>query len=79
MGGAVKGSQILGQYPGDLSGASALNLGRGRMLPTHSWEAIWHGIANWFEVLGTDMHTVLPNAANFPQDRMFSREQMFED
>merc|ERR1712070_521951 len=44
-GGDVKGGQILGEYPKEVKAGSYLNLGRGRMLPTTSWEAIWNGIS----------------------------------
>jgi hypothetical protein len=36
----VKGIQILGEYPDDLTGTGPLNIGRGRLIPTTSWEAI---------------------------------------
>ena len=38
-GGAVKGGQILGDYP-PLGEDSEVNLGRGRLLPTTSWEQV---------------------------------------
>ena len=44
MGGAVAGGQILEQYP-DLAAGSPLDTGRGRLIPTLPWEAMWNGIA----------------------------------
>ena len=38
-GGAVKGGQILGDYP-SLGEDSDVNLGRGRLLPTTGWEQV---------------------------------------
>lgn len=50
MGGAVKGGQILGQYPDRLDSNGDLNAGRGRMIPTRPWEAIWEPTATWMGV-----------------------------
>merc|ERR1719174_3221851 len=41
MGGSVRGGKILGSYPDDLSDSAPLNTGRGRIIPTSPWEAIW--------------------------------------
>ena len=41
LGGAVKGGKILGKYPDDLSDAGPLSTGRGRIIPTAPWEAVW--------------------------------------
>jgi uncharacterized protein (DUF1501 family) len=52
VGGSIAGGQILGHYPTDLTQgpADSLNIGRGRMIPTTPWEAIWWGMAQWFDV-----------------------------
>ena len=51
LGGSVSGGKILGNYPLDLAaGPTSLNIGRGRMIPTVPWEAIWHGISQWMGV-----------------------------
>lgn len=55
-GGAVKGGQILGQYP-PLGEDSDVNLGRGRLLPTTSWEQVFNSIGEWFGVSSSDMDT----------------------
>merc|ERR1712146_550517 len=63
-----------------------VNLGRGRVLPTSSWEAVWSGL---LELVGIDkterataenseMNTVLPNRANFAANQLFSEDQMFK-
>ena len=78
VGGDIKGSQILGQYPESLNISSPLNLDRGRFLPSHSWEAVWNGIASWFGVATADMDQVLPNVGNFIGDQLFTNQQMFK-
>jgi cullin-associated NEDD8-dissociated protein 1 len=75
-GGSVRGGQILGTYPNDISAKSELDIGRGRMIPTTGWEQIWHGVAEWFGVAEADMASVLPNLHNFPT--AFSKADMFE-
>ena len=49
MGGSVKGGQILGSYPSDLSQTSNIRVNRA-LIPTMSWEGMWHGLAQWFGV-----------------------------
>lgn len=78
MGGAVKGRRILGSYPSDISEGSDLDLGRGRMLPTTSWEALWNGVLEWFGVEASQMDAVLPNRRNFAPSQLFNVSQMFE-
>ena len=41
MGGAVKGGALHGRYPDDLTSEGALNVGRGRLIPTTPFEGIW--------------------------------------
>jgi len=65
MGGAVRGGRILGRYPSSLGTGSELSAGRGRIIPTTSWDAVWHGLAQWFGVAGSSMEYVLPNVRNF--------------
>ena len=78
FGGAVRGGQVLGTYPDELGDSSPVNLGRGRVLPTTSWEAIWSGLLEWMDVGTSDMKTVLPNRANFGANQLFNRTQMFK-
>jgi len=65
MGGGVAGGKIHGAYPDDLTDASDLNIGRGRLIPTTAWEELWHGIAQWFGVNEENMAEALPNLDNF--------------
>jgi uncharacterized protein (DUF1501 family) len=78
LGGAVKGAQILGTYPDSLQG-SPLDLGRGRMLPTTPWDAVWNAAAQWFGVAPDRMDNVLPNRINFAaKGQLFSISDMFK-
>ena len=82
MGGEVRGGQILGAYPSTLteSDANPLNIGRGRLIPTTPWEAMWNGLGEWFGVSADEMDVVLPNKQRFNASNphhLFSREQLF--
>eukprot|EP00475_Leptophrys_vorax_P010663 TRINITY_DN1725_c0_g1_i1.p1 TRINITY_DN1725_c0_g1~~TRINITY_DN1725_c0_g1_i1.p1 ORF type:complete len:2015 (+),score=508.39 TRINITY_DN1725_c0_g1_i1:40-6084(+) len=77
LGGSVKGGQILGQYPSDLSDSGGISIGNGRMLPTTSWEALWNGVCEWFGVNPNDLNTVLPNRKNFFPNNLFYKSDLF--
>ena len=77
-GGAVKGGRILGAYPNKMTEDGDQVIGKGRMLPTKSWEAMWYGIAQWMGVDDKHMADVLPNAANFPESELFGEKDLFE-
>ncbi len=67
IGGSVDGGRIHGDYPMSLAPGNALDLGRGRLLPTTSVDemaaelAMWYGIGN-----DNDLVDILPNIRNFP-------------
>ena len=66
FGGDVKGGQILGEYPRSFGDADPTNIGRGRVMPTTSWEALWYGVNQWFGIdLPSDIESVIPNSRNF--------------
>ena len=77
-GGSVKGGRILGDYPDNLGPEGSLNVGRGRLIPTLSWEAMWNGVVEWFGVESSQMSTVLPNVGNFASNQLFSKSDLFE-
>ena len=78
LGGSVRGGQVLGTYPDDLTDAGALNTGRGRIIPTTPWEAIWQALAQWLGVTDADtIAELLPNRGNFPSERLLSKDQVF--
>ena len=65
-GGGIDGGRILGHYPTDLSDDGYLSIGRGRLIPTTSWEQMWKGVLLWFGVEESQLDDVLPNLENFP-------------
>jgi cullin-associated NEDD8-dissociated protein 1 len=77
MGGAIAGAKIHGVYPDDLTDEGPLNIGRGRLIPTTSWEGVWKGVAEWFGVNNENMGTVLPNLENF-QSNVFSKSDLYK-
>ncbi|KAL7542550.1 hypothetical protein ACHAXR_011864 [Thalassiosira sp. AJA248-18] len=81
FGGAVKGGQVLGQYPSDFEegDAEGIALSRGRMIPTAPWDAMWKPLAEWFGVnaTGPDMDKVLPMHKNFPQELLYNETDVF--
>ena len=78
-GGAVRGGRVLGEYPDDLTDDGAQNIGRGRLIPTTSWEAVWQGLAQWLGVDEQHMDDVLPNRANFNASDLFSQADLFDE
>ena len=66
LGGPVQGGEILGQYPDDLTQDAPLNVGRGRFIPTTSWDAVWNPISEWMGVgSNEDLDRILPNRNKF--------------
>jgi uncharacterized protein (DUF1501 family) len=64
LGGQVNGGRIYGSYP-ELASGSALDIGRGRILPTTSVDEYSSEIASWFGVPASELSTVFPNSGNF--------------
>ena len=78
IGGSIDGGKIHGTYPDDLSDNGPLGLGRGRLVPTTSWEQVWNGISEWFGITGaTDLEYILPNRNNF-LDYLFKQGDLFK-
>jgi uncharacterized protein (DUF1501 family) len=64
VGGAVKGSDMYGQYP--VIGANQANdLGAGRLIPTTSVDQYGGTLARWFGLSDNQVKTVFPNFGNF--------------
>ena len=79
FGGGLKGGRIIGNYPKSFGEDDETNIGRGRILPTRSWESIWHGIAQWFGVDSVeDMDYVIPNNQNFGCD-LYSDSDLYKN
>lgn len=61
MGGAVDGGRMHGDYPSDITLSSPLNIGRGRLIPTMSWESIFNSVLQWIDVPDDQLDYCLPN------------------
>ena len=67
-----------GVYPEDISEGAPLDIGRGRLIPTLPWDAMWYGIAEWMDVEPEKMEEVLPNHPNFQVgSTLLTRAQAF--
>ena len=64
LGGPVVGQRIYGQYP-DLYADSALDTGRGRLIPTTSVDEYFAELALWMGVDRGNLDVVLPNITRF--------------
>jgi len=80
MSGGLDGGRIHGSYPTHIGEQySAESVGRGRLVPTTSWEQFWQPIANWTGVHDeTTMANVLPNLKNFPRGSWMARDNVFK-
>lgn len=71
----MNGGRILGQYPDDLTEKGPLNIGRGRFIPTTSWDTIMNSVAEWAGVTGEKkLSKVLPNREKF---QLYENGEMF--
>jgi len=64
MGGAVAGRSVYGAYP-TLVADNALDVGRGRYIPTTSVDAFYAELALWFGIAPSELDLVLPNIRRF--------------
>lgn len=79
LGGKVNGGQVLGTYPDRLDPiVSDENDGRGRMIPTTPWEAVWNGVAEWYGVDKEGRDRILPIMKNFETNAIFSADHLFQ-
>jgi len=76
--GDLKGGQIFGEYPDDLTDSGDQIVGRGGVvIPSTPWEALWNGVAEWLGLdTDNDLETVLPNRAPF-EDVLFRGIDLF--
>ena len=49
-GGEVDGKRILGTFPETFSNEGPLAFEPGILIPSHPWETLWNGVAQWFGV-----------------------------
>ena len=77
FGGDVKGGNILGKYPRSFLESDESNIGRGRLMPSRSWDSLWFGVAQWFGITNQlDLDETLPNSQNFGCD-LFTDTDLF--
>lgn len=88
MGGNVNGGKILGQYPDDITESGPLNLKRGRILPTTSWEAIWNGVGEWLgedegttNIADNELNDIIPNRGQVvePGFKLFTASDLYKN
>jgi hypothetical protein len=78
VGGQVNGGRILGEYPTNLMKSSPLNIGRGRLIPTMPWDAVWNGVIGWFGVKDDEsLDYILPNRNAFPDSFLFDANDLY--
>eukprot|EP00934_Nitzschia_sp_Nitz4_P007090 Nitzschia sp. Nitz4//scaffold25_size161228//48616//54500//NITZ4_002422-RA/size161228-snap-gene-0.22-mRNA-1//-1//CDS//3329544562//7080//frame0 len=78
MGGSVNGGQIFGEYPADITTDSALNIGRGRLIPTSSWESMFNGVAEWMGVESeADLEYCMPNRDG-TGTKLYTQNELFQ-
>jgi len=78
IGGGLDGGRILGKYPNDITEASPLNVGRGRIIPTTPYDSVWNGVAEWMGVTsGEGLQKVCPNRDNFDSSVLFTKGDLF--
>ena len=80
LGGDVKGGRMVGQFPARLlEEESDVSIGRGRILPTTPWEAVWSGIAEWWDITEPAARAyILPNAQNWLPEELYNRTHLFK-
>jgi len=62
MGGKVDGGKMIGKYPSDITPTGDLHVGRGRIMPTTSWESVLTGICEHMGVTTEEeLDLCLPN------------------
>jgi uncharacterized protein (DUF1501 family) len=78
MGGAVKGGKIHGQYPSDITENSVVNVGRGRLMPTSSWESMLNGVAQWMGLeTELELNECMPNRQDTGA-RLYMKEELYK-
>ena len=77
FGGSVKGGQIAGTYPDNLTDDGERALQRGRMIPSTSWDAVFLTIAAWAGATEDDMNNICPNRDNFPESHFTDASTLF--
>ena len=78
LGGSVRGGQVLGRYPHGVL-ESEFYTGRGRIIPSTPFDALWRPVAEWFGVERSLLTKVLPNLPSFDEKANLIRvEELFD-
>lgn len=79
FGGQIKGGMIHGEYPSDITTSGPYNIGRGRLIPTLSWESVLNSVLQDMGVEAeSEMSYCLPNRVQ-TGTRMFTKDEVFEN
>jgi len=76
LGGNLNGGRILGTYPDRLDSTGDLNVGRGRLIPTTSYDQFLGGVAEWAGATNAQLDDILPNRGSF-DSTAFSMTQLY--
>lgn len=76
MGGSVDGGKIHGEYPADITAAGPINIGRGRLIPTSSWETMMNSVVSWMGVPSKDLDYCMPNRQQ-TGTKLYTAEEVF--
>ena len=80
IGGALNGGHILGDFPDDLTSEGALNIGRGRLIPTTPYDSFWNGVSQWMGIEDeADLLEVCPNRNKFGANKLFTDLDLFQN
>ena len=64
--GDMKGGKVMGEYPKSFAESDPTNIGRGRLMPTTSWDALFYSLTQWMGIKEQEeIDYVLPNSQNF--------------
>lgn len=78
MGGSIDGGKILGEYPPDITASGPLNVGRGRLIPTSSWESMLNPVLEWMGVESdAELDYCMPNRIT-AGTKLYSQSEVFQ-
>ena len=78
MGGAVNGGKIHGEHPSDITDDGPYSIGRGRLIPSTSWDSVFNPIAQWMVGVQTEeeLNHCLPNC-KLTEARLLQKEEVY--
>lgn len=82
LGGSIDGKKVLGKYPDDITPNGPLNIGRGRLIPETSWDALLNGVCEWMGAeTPQELDYCLPSRQRSTGDgstNLMSKEDLFK-